>query len=82
MKNVLRVTHLIRLEHTTHNSVSNCVKISVSNKIKPILTSLKRDVGLIWNQQIYNTLGSVALLLHFAKCKNQKCEKINMAQNA
>ena len=26
--------------------------------------------------------GSVALLSHFAKCKNRKCEKISMAQNA
>ena len=26
--------------------------------------------------------GSIALLSHFAKCKNWKCEKTNMAQNA
>ena len=26
--------------------------------------------------------GSVALLSNFAKCKNRKCEKISMAQNA
>ena len=35
----------------------------------------------------HNGFGSVALLSHFAKCKdrkceNEKCEKISMAQNA
>ena len=46
-QNMLRITHLITLEH--HSSVANYVKIITSNKIRPIKISqiLKNDVGLI-----------------------------------
>ena len=46
-QNMLRIIHLITLEH--HSSVANYVKIITSNKIRPIKISqiLKNDVGLI-----------------------------------